>query len=53
VLVLSKKLYCVSVTYERLTGFEEEDHDGGRFQYYIFLITSKYPYLHTPLSGSY
>ena len=24
------KLCCVSDTYERLTGFEEEDHDGGR-----------------------
>ena len=22
--------YCVSGTYEELTGFQEEDHDGGR-----------------------
>ena len=24
------KLYCVSINYEDLTRFEEEDHDGGR-----------------------
>jgi len=29
VLVWSNKLYCVSITYEELTGFQEEDHDGG------------------------
>ena len=29
VLVYSNKLYCVSITYEELTGFQEEYHDGG------------------------
>lgn len=25
----TRKLYCISVTYNRFEGFEEEDHDGG------------------------
>ena len=28
--ILVKKLDCVSVAYNELTGFEEEDHDSGR-----------------------
>ena len=23
-------LYCISITYDELTGFQEEDYDGGR-----------------------
>jgi hypothetical protein len=27
VIVSLKKLYCITVTYEDLAGFQEEDHD--------------------------
>ena len=41
VLVWSNKLYCISITYEELTGFQEEDYDARKNPPYYARISTK------------
>ena len=38
--ILLIKHYCISVTYGRLTGFQEEDYDGSRCLQVLSLLIS-------------
>ena len=38
--ISSIKLFCVSITYEELTGFQEEDYDGSRCIQVLSLLIS-------------